>query len=165
MKRMLCVYAFLVWVLLGPASANAQQNDSKRVAAMRFHEGRLKRVAHYVTTHKELLISDTLVVLAWSADAASSVHCQRIPGCNESNPLLGKHPNEVHTWLGAMAPAAALVTLDHLAWYVAPDRFDQHLFWFGPIGTSLLEVFNVKANVDSAQFLQNLQKARARLAP
>jgi hypothetical protein len=129
MKRMLCVYVFLVWVLLGAASANAQQNDSKRVAAMRYHENRLKRVAYYITTHKELLISDTLVVFAWSADAASSVHCQRIPGCDESNPSLGRHPNEFHTWGLAMGYSAALITLTHLSQHFAPDHFDRHLYW------------------------------------
>jgi len=122
-----------------------------------------KRVGHYINTHKELLVADVLVVAAWSADAASSVHCQRIAGCTETNALLGKNPNEFHTWLAAMAPAAALITLDHLAVHFAPDKFDSHLFWFGPAGLCGLEFFNVKGNVDAAEYLQRQSAARARL--
>ena len=164
MKRTARIHIALVLCLLGGTIARAQ-DQSKRVAALRYHEGRLKRVAYYVSTHKELLIADTLVVFAEAADAASSVHCQRLPGCVEQNSLLGKHPNELQTWGAAMGFSAGEITLVHLIRYFAPDRFTRHIFW-GPVAAQCIrEVWNVHSNVNAAEFLQNQRAARLRLAP
>jgi hypothetical protein len=152
----------IVLLLLGTA-AHAQ-DESGRIAAMRFHESRLKRITNYVTTHKELLISDTLVVFAQAADAASSVHCQRLPGCVEQNRLLGKHPNELQTWGAAMGFSGGFITLVHLSQVFASNRVERHLFWGPTAAMCLREVWNVHSNVNEAEFLQHQQAARLRLA-
>jgi hypothetical protein len=164
MKRVVRIHVFVILFLLGGTTAHAQ-DESRRVAALRFHEGRLKRVTNYVATHKELLISDTMVVFAHAADAASSVHCQRLPGCVETNPLLGKHPNELQTWGAAMGFSAGMITLVHLSQYFASNRFERHLFWSGVAPFCIREVWNVHSNVDAAEFLQHQRAARLRLAP
>jgi hypothetical protein len=164
MIRVRRVQIALIFCLLGASAARAQ-DESNRVAALRFHEGRLKRMTHYVTTHKELLISDTLIVFTQAADAASSVHCQRLPGCVESNPLLGKHPSELETWGAATGASAATITLVHLSQLFASNRIERHLFW-GPVaGICIREVWNVHSNANEAEFLQRQQAARQRLAP
>jgi len=156
-------YVFLVLFFVVATTAARAQDEPNRVAALRFHESRLKRITYYVTTHKELLISDTLVVFAQAADVASSVHCQRLPGCAEGNPLLGKHPTELETWGAGIGASAGMITLIHLSQLFATNRFERHLFW-GPVaGMCVREVWNVHSNANEAELLQRQQAARQRL--
>jgi len=157
------IHVLLIVLLLLGTAAHAQ-DESNRVPAFRSHEGRLNRITHYVATHKELLISDTLVVFAQSADAASSVHCQRLPGCVEQNPLLGKHPNELQTWAAAMGASATMITIVHLIRLLASNRFERDLSRGLVAAICLREAFNVNSNANAAEFLQRQQAARLRLA-
>ncbi len=118
------------------------------------------RFIHYVKTHKTVLVLDTLVVFAQAADAASSVHCQTVPGCVESNSTLGRHPSPAATWGLTMGYAGTLVAANHVWWwatgkYDAEDLRRLMFWWTGPI--IIFEVFNVKNNVDGTEYLQNRQ--------
>ena len=118
------------------------------------------RFWHYVRTHKSVLVLDSLVVLAQSADAASSVHCQRIPGCVESNGIVGKHPGPAALWAWSLGTAGTLVASNHLYWWQTGKRDARDLrplmfLWNGPL--VIYQVFNVKSNVDAAEYLQNRQ--------
>jgi hypothetical protein len=121
------------------------------------------RVVIYAKTHKELLLADTILILAESADAASSVHCQKVAptGCVERNIILSHHPNEVDTWSVALGMnAGMLIALNHLIWKFAPAPELRHMVWFttGPI--ALVESINVDDNAATAA---RLQQARARV--
>lgn len=121
------------------------------------------RVVGYVKTHKELLLADTVLILAESADAASSVHCQKVSptGCVERNIILSHHPNEADTWSVALGMnAGALIAFNHLIWKFAPAPELRHFVWFtaGPI--ALVESINV---YDNTAATARLQQARARV--
>jgi hypothetical protein len=120
---------------------------------------------HYIKTHKELLLSDSILVVAWSADAASSVHCQNsstnfVNQCDETNKILGKHPGVGLTWTYSMAVAGVFVTANHLWWHETQDSEIKHFVWLSPVAWGLFQTLNVKANVNTAE---SLRTARARL--
>lgn len=125
------------------------------------------RIFRYVSTHKELIMSDVIVIAAESADAASSAHCENVGSaytpnpCVETNPILGKYPGEPAQWAYSMSIAAALITTNHLLWHISkPDSVLPHLIWFGTAGLAIGQTLNVKSNVDTAE---NIQNARNRL--
>lgn len=122
------------------------------------------KVGHYVKTHKRLLVADAVIVAAWSADAASSVHAQKSGCCVESNPILGPHPNEVATWSFAMGMAGLLVTGEHLIWWQG-NKIDPEaghvLIWPIPIAFGITEAINVH---DNANYAGRMAQARARVS-
>jgi hypothetical protein len=147
---------FAVVLFFAALPARAQEREALRPAFP-------ARVAGYVKTHKELLLADTILILAESADAASSVHCQKVAptGCVERNIILSHHPNEVDTWSVALGMnAGMLIALNHLIWKFAPAPELRHMIWFttGPI--ALVESINVDDNAATAA---RLQQARARV--
>ena len=115
----------------------------------------VEHVVHYVATHKRLLIADSIVLLAWSADAASSNRCQseNRAGCIEQNPLLGKHPGPGATWGYAMGVASAQIAIGHLVWWEG-NKVDSEaahvIIWLNPITIGIIEYFNVHTNVNIA---------------
>jgi hypothetical protein len=119
------------------------------------------RFIHYVKTHKVILVADTLLIMAEAADAASSVHCQTVPGCVEQNGTLGRHPSVAATWGWTMGAAGVLVTANHVWWW-ATNKYDSKdlrplmFLWNAPL--VITQVFNVKNNVDAAEYLQNRER-------
>jgi len=107
---------------------------------------------HWVSHHKELLAADGLIFLAWSADAASSVACQRErpKACVETNALLGKHPSAAASFGYALGLAGAQSTLNGLIWWSAGDSPGKHIIWLPTIAFTVLEIPNVKDNVQIA---------------
>jgi hypothetical protein len=107
---------------------------------------------HFVSTHKELIISDAVVIAAWSADAASTVNDQRnCPSCVETNPLLGPHPSRHAIWLTASGSASLQTGLDHLLWRYAPNPVYRHMVWIPTAIIGLTETNNVWGNAQAAQ--------------
>ena len=122
------------------------------------------RVSNFIRTHKRLLVADSILILAWSADAASSVHAQKSGCCVESNPIVGPHPSEAATWGFAMGMAGLMVTGEHLIWW-AGNKYDEReaarvAIWLPPIAFGITEFYNVKANAQYA----GQAEARARLS-
>jgi hypothetical protein len=120
------------------------------------------RVGHYITTHKTVLVLDTLIVFAQAADAASSVHCQHVSpqGCIERNSLLGPHPSPAAAWGLSMGYASSLVAANHLWWWATGKWNEKDLrplmgMWVAPV--AVFQVFNVKDNVDGTEYLENRQ--------
>jgi hypothetical protein len=145
--------AVLVCLLFCTPATRAQQAEKRDVG----------RVGHYIRTHKELLVADTIIVLAEGADAASSVHCQRTsPNCVERNSTVGSHPSNAVTWGYAAGTAAALLTGEHLLWWLAKkvDPGARHLVVIAPIASGVTEYWSVSGNVDAAN---RLAAARSRL--
>jgi hypothetical protein len=117
------------------------------------------RIQHYVGTHKELLLADTLVWLGQGADAASTLHCIEVStACRETNPIVGSRPNALQLVGGVFLAAGGVTTLNHLAWHFAPQR---HIIW---AWSGLLIVRNGIATYHNIEGTQRLQEARARLA-
>lgn len=111
--------------------------------------GPLHHVRHYLNTRKELILSDALNTLALSADAASSVHAQRIcPACVEEAWLVGKHPSPGVTWSWAVGEDVLLVGASHLAWHYAPEPMYRHIIWIWTAPLVTEEAWNVKGNAD-----------------
>ena len=114
--------------------------------------GPLGKVWHYVNTHKELLVSDAIIIAAWSADAASTVNDERnCPSCVETNSVLGPHPTEGAIWLYASGFSAFQTALNHLAWHYAPDPVLRHMVWIPAVITGVNELANVQNNVRWAE--------------
>jgi hypothetical protein len=111
-----------------------------------------RRAWHYVSTHKELLAADAVIIAAWSADAASTVNVQHdCPTCVESSFLVGSHPSAHALWLTAAAFSGGEVTLNHLLWHRAPEPVDRHLIWVPALMVGVLETENVHGNAHTAQ--------------
>jgi hypothetical protein len=127
------------------------------------------RIRHYVGTHKELLASDALLGAAFSADAVSSVKCQHqaTPDfeCIEGNKLLGIHPSELTYWGYFTGLETVYVAASHLWWHKHPDSPWRHITWALPIAYSICEVPTVRTNLETADGIERLREARARLAP
>jgi hypothetical protein len=116
---------------------------------------------HFLRTHKEVILADTFIFMAWSADAAISNKCQRLPGCIERNPLLGNHPGSSETWGYALGMASAISAGNLFVWNRAPATELRHMIWFWTGPFLLFDYFNIKSNVDT---VQRLEQARARLS-
>jgi hypothetical protein len=118
------------------------------------------KVAHYASTHKELLAADGLQLAAGAAAAASSVHCQRYRAyCIETNDILGPHPSELSTWSYAMGVNGAVISLQHLAWHYAPTKQDRHVIWFTALPISISEAMESWDNAESAERIQRCFKS------
>ncbi|HTZ74564.1 MAG TPA: hypothetical protein VMB47_11630 [Candidatus Aquilonibacter sp.] len=147
-KQALCKFLSIAALsVAATASLNAQQ----------FHEGRrasvLGRTTQYVRTHKELLLADTLVVAALSADAASSVHCQQTNpvGCIESNPFLGRHPSASATWGYSLGFSAGIVAINHALFSIAPKDPVRHIALFSSVAIAVTEIPTVRNNVQTSE--------------
>jgi len=144
----------LVCVLCCILPTRAQEKENKRVVA---------RVGQYLRSHKELLIADTIVLLAWSADAGSSVHCQHVSsGCVDSNSVVGPHPSNAATWAFAEGMAVGLIAGQHLVWWQANkvDPEARHVILLFPAAIGITEYWNVTGNVAAAN---RLESARSRI--
>lgn len=151
---------------LSSALRSSKGNGAQpRTAYREGSPGLLRKFGHYVTTHKELLLMDSLIVLPISADAASTVHCQRVSRlCTESNVFLGLRPSAAKVWGGSLGASAAIITANHLAW-----RALNHQEWPSwrhvPFAWDALIViesaYNTKKNVYVAEWYQS--EARKRL--
>ena len=107
---------------------------------------------HYVSTHKELIISDAIVIAAWSADAASTVNDQKnCATCVETNALLGRHPSKRAIWFTALGSTSGQIALSHLMWHYAPDPVYHHMVWIPAGIVGVMEANNVWGNVQAAQ--------------
>jgi hypothetical protein len=132
-------------------------------------QGLFGRIHHYVGTHKELLASDALFVVAASADTISSVHCAHVPrgNCFETNPLLPNYPSELGYWSFTSGVEAVYITAIHLWTHRHPDSPWRHFNWSVPVAASIYEIINVKDNYQIARSEspdRQLQEARARVS-
>jgi len=94
------------------------------------------KIGRYICTHKEILISDTMQVLAEGADAASTVHCQHVSHlCIESNGVVGPHPSNGAAWSFAEGMAVGLIISQRLFWWQANkvDPEARHIILMFPI--------------------------------
>ena len=156
MKNIAAVLALILW-FCAPAFGQVE-----RVSGA-------SRIVHYVKTHKALLLSDAVIIAAQAADAASSVHCQKIRPvpCIDSSPTLGKHPTELATWGQDMGLAAFIVTADHGAVWLSnsdPEHYGayRHFIWLPTIGIAGIEGPTVWNNVCVAEHDQKARQAIAR---
>jgi hypothetical protein len=119
------------------------------------------RISRYAATHKEFLVADSLVFLALSADAASSIHCVNV-GCNEINPILGRHPSQLQYWGSMMGISTTVVAANHAVWRHAR----KHEVWVFSIPAIAVGAFDTHNSVNSAEIMQQcaLRQARFRLA-
>ena len=149
----LIIVAAFCATLPGAAFAgNAKDNNGAFVSIERDHSGTLHKMWHYISTHKELLASDAIIIAAWSADAASTINDERnCTSCIETNPVLGPHPTNSAVWLYASGWSAFQTTLNHLAWHYAPDPVLRHMVWIPTIITAVNEFPNVQNNVHWAE--------------
>jgi hypothetical protein len=128
--------------------------------------GLFRRFGHYIKTHKELLLMDSVVLLPVSAEAASTVHCMHVsPFCNESNELLGRRPSTGAVWGLALGYSAVIITSNHLAWRALNDSETwprwRHLPFAWDTLAAVKSSLAVKHNVDFTKQLQS--EARMRL--
>jgi len=152
------IYAFIAVAtvcaaLSGAAFArNANDNNEAFVSIERDHSGTLHKMWHYITTHKELLASDAIIIAAWSADAASTINDERnCTNCIETNSVLGPHPTTGAVWLYAYGWTAFQTTLNHLDWHYARDPVLRHMVWIPTVITAVNEFPNVQNNVHWAE--------------
>lgn len=115
----------------------------------------LRRIGRYIAHHKELLAQDSLIVLPWAADAASSVRCQHTsPHCVELNPILGRHPSELASWGYMMGFAGVTVACFHGLHAVSGDDTAlRRIPWFIVAPVVVDESLNVSGNVHLAERL------------
>lgn len=152
---------------LSSALRSSKGNGAQpRTAYREGSPGLLRKFGHYVTTHKELLLMDSLVVLPILADAASTVHCQHVsPLCTESNVFLGRRPSAPKVWGLSLGSSAAIITANHLAWRALNDPETWPRWRHVPFAWDTLIViessYNTKHNVDVAEWYQS--EARKRL--
>jgi hypothetical protein len=76
---------------------------------------------------------DSMTFASMAADAASTVHVERIcPSCRD-NGFGGPHPTEAAVWGGTMGTAAFVTVMSHLIpRHLGGDTF-FHLFLQGPV--------------------------------
>jgi hypothetical protein len=133
-----------------PASSPHVGRDNYVVGAV--HRSPFTKVTHYISTHKELLGSDALLLATGAAAAHYSDQCQRYPAyCIETNPILGPHPSNMDTWFYALGVNGGLMALHHLAWHFAPEKQDRHVIWFSSIPVTLYEAIDAHGDAGSAQ--------------
>jgi len=155
MRKMCGIIALATFCAVLPHAAFAGDGNDRNsaiISARSRADGPLHKVWHYVSTHKELLAVDAIIIAAWSADAASTVHDEHnCPSCIETNSVLGPHPSERAIWLYASGWSALQTTLNHLAWHYAPDPVLRHIVWIPAIVTATNELSNVRNNVQAAE--------------
>jgi hypothetical protein len=145
--------AFVCLLCCVPAS-RAQEIKRARMPA---------KIGHYIRTHKELLISDAVVLLALNADAGSTVHCKHVsPYCLETNSIIGPHPSNAAVWGLVNGYAVGLIAGVHLFWWQANkvDPEARHIILLFPIALGIDEYWTVTSNVADANLLEN---ARSRV--
>ena len=116
------------------------------------------KIRHYIRTHKELLIADAVILLAQSADAGSTVHCQHVsPFCVETNGVIGPHPSNGATWADAEVTAVGLIVALHLFWWQANkvDPEARHIVLLFPVVDGISTYWSVSGNVAAANRLEN----------
>jgi hypothetical protein len=121
------------------------------------------KIGHYIRTHKELLISDAIILLALNADAGSSVHCQHVsPNCLEANSITGPRPSNAAIWGVANGYALGLIAGEHLVWWQAQkvDPEARHMILIFPVVMGVYEYLNVTGIITDTKLLEN---ARARV--
>lgn len=148
---------------LGSSKSNGMQPS---IAYPERTPGLFRRFGHYIKTHKELLLMDSVVLLPVSAEAASTVHCMHVsPFCNESNELLGRRPSTGAVWGLALGYSAVIITSNHLAWRALNDSETwprwRHLPFAWDTLAAVKSSLAVKHNVDFTKQLQS--EARMRL--
>jgi hypothetical protein len=118
------------------------------------------KLGRYISTHKVLLITDAALILTSLADTMSTDHCLSIPGCKESNALVGPHPSDLEIYGPKMGLTAAIVLFDHKWVHDADHSPREHAvyLWVAPL--SVLSVANTFNNVRVAS---HLPEARAHL--
>ena len=122
------------------------------------------RTTHYMATHKELIAAEALVFMGQSADAASTVHVRRVcRSCVETNPDLGKHPDEMAIWGWAIGSSMLVSSLYHLENRYAGESADRHIIWLPTIAMAINDAMTVRGNAETAERAQAVQQARARV--
>ena len=92
------------------------------------------RILHYIAHHKELLASDAILVAAWSADSASTIHALRVcPACQETNRILGHRPSPAAVWSLGLGFASAHIAANHVLIHESRYRHTRLLLWT-PVG-------------------------------
>lgn len=110
------------------------------------------KIVHYVSTHKELLAADSIILAAGIADTWSSDGCQHYRKyCIETNPLLGQHPTQFDTAAYGMGLSALLVAAQHGIWHFAPDKGARHVIWFIATPQAVAQSMNSWNNVQGTQ--------------
>jgi hypothetical protein len=122
---------------------------------------RMGAFGRYISTHKMLLVTDSLLVLSGLADSASSVHCQHMhPACVESNEVLGKHPSNATLYGSKMGLTAGWIVLNH--WWASDNHGEPvqrvYVFWTAPL--IFLSATYAYHNADVAV---RMSKARAQI--
>jgi hypothetical protein len=140
-----------------PSKSNKLQ---PRTAYKEGNPGVFRKFGHYVNTHKELLLMDSLVVLPVSAEAASTVHCLHVsPFCNESNGFLGRRPSTGAVWGLAIGFSAMVVTANHVGYSALnnPETWPRwrHVPFTWDVLTAIKSSYAVKHNIDFAEKLQS----------
>jgi len=107
------------------------------------------RLGHYIGTHKGLLAADAIVVLACSADAASTVHDVRA-GFPETDPLLGTHPGAARTYALLEGEAVGVVAVNHVIANRVRHGHWRELVWPLAAGTAFGHAQATKNNADLA---------------
>lgn len=131
------------------------------------------RVWNYVRTHKVLLAADTLVVAARMADAAATVHCQKVnPRCTEGGfpirQIFGPRPSAPAVYSMNTLNAIGLVATAHLFYHYQDAKPDvggtQYAFvlWVGPAtflsGVAAQDAVNVANESPMARARQRLMQ-------
>lgn len=124
------------------------------VAALGFatpaQAGPIGHVWHYVSTHKELLATDTLIMAGQMADAASTVHCIHYsPYCTENNPALPLRPTNAQLYIDAGGIGLGVCAIDHLLWHFAPRAADRQIVIFAAAPIAIGDALQTKMNVDN----------------
>jgi hypothetical protein len=127
------------------------------------------RVLQYIKTHKFLLASDALLVAARMADAAASVHCQKVnPACTEGGfpirQIFGPRPPAAGVYSVNAINAAGLVLTSHVFFHYQNAKPDAggtqfaFVLWTAPACFLSGVATQTAVNVATQQ-----QAARARL--
>lgn len=70
------------------------------------------RTIHYLKS--QAFPRDSLFLVPIGADTWTSINCQRVPGCQEQNPLFGHHPSEHKMILITVGYSGLEITGEHL---------------------------------------------------
>lgn len=119
-------------------------------------------VRFFIRTHKVLLITDSVMLAASMADAASAVHCQHTsPECFETNYFLPRRPTNLQLYGFALGTSSATIAFDH--WFKhGLSNSDFGLIYLGDVALTVTGYYRgITANIDATQSLEQ-QKAKAR---
>lgn len=125
------------------------------IAAQPAQAGPIGRAWHYVSTHKELLATDALIMAGQMADAASTVHCIHYsPYCTENNPALPLRPTNAQLYIDAGGIGLGVCAIDHLLWHLAPRAADRQIVIFAAAPIAIGDALQTKMNVDNLSDFQ-----------